>query len=234
MTVKLWKNKRSSIYTKEIPYKTIIAKRPNFYKQDSKIIISRLKRTWTISIDQYTKLFWEKPCFNPKIKFFRIIEVANINKYRHINKRKLFNQVFMGLSWLIKEAKVYHNYININNIISYKNKTGCKIENIFFDWEIKLKNQEYHYKNYITPDATFNLDDKKTYFIETDLWTESYNIVKEKDESYFEFLKLNIEKDQEFKIILFSTPTRLYWYKQRKIFENLDMYNLIYYYPIVH
>ena len=219
----------STFSLEPIPYNLIVKKKPKFDSKKKKIMLNRLKRTGTISIEQYKKLFWEDPYLYSWINFFYVNEIRTNNKYSFMDKQKLLKEKFMKLPGRISDKKLYHNYVNINNIISYKEKNNIETELIHFDSELKLENNKYYYKKYISPDGAI-FTDKIIYLFETDLWTESYRTLEEKANSYFNYINKNY-KNHQFKLILFTTIIRIFTLNKNPTFINLKNYDLIEYYP---
>lgn len=195
-----------------------------------KVMVSRLKRIWYISMWQYEKLFWEKPYLYKGINIFVIDTIWDDDKYTFIDKNILSCEIFLSYHKKISTNRIYRNYTNINNLIDFKNKNNIDVTAIHFDWEIHLGDSGYNSKNRISPDWLI-IKDNTVYLIETDMWNISYNAMSKKDYNYYEYIKKQINKQINFKLVLYTTNARIIGYNSENTFKNLKTKWLIDFYP---
>jgi hypothetical protein len=225
-----------SITIENIPYKDItIARKKTSYSIDKNkeiITLSRLKRTGQLTIEQYEELFWEKPYLSQNIKYYKVVKVSSWLRMRFDNFDKFKNWYYIYHHKNYKSVKHYHNYTNIDNIIKFKKLKDINIVNIHFDDESIHRYDNLNLNQLIKADWVMTKWDNY-YFIETDMWTENYETLKEKDYNYFKLIINLKEKDnfKNYKVVLFTSKIRMLNLKNNNVFENLDKYNLIEYYP---
>jgi len=219
------------IVCKFIPYSELINSHKRINKEKEELIIHRLKRTWQISTVQYKELFGEEPYFSPKLKYYKIIEISDSLRIKFDNFDNFRKSIYMYYI-NINTRRPYHNYTNIDNIIEFKKNNNINLLNIHFDDENFIKYDE-SYKNSLIRADWVVIKDNYYYFIETDLWTENYNILRDKSEKYYKLINLLKDNDPLFnyKLIFFTTYSRIFNLKKEKVFEKLDNMDLIEYYP---
>lgn len=223
----------SPIETEQLWLKDMITRKRAHNRLNEKTTIARVKRTWPISSRQYEELFGEEPFYTDKLKYFKIINISDTMRSKQANIHKFKSEKFIYLPSNPKTVKFYHNYTNIDNIIHYKKKKNINIINIRFDDEFFHILVNWINEKYIKPDWIL-LKWNTIYFLETDMWTETYSRLKEKDEAYIKMIrKLEKEKDfEKFKVLLYTTNTRVINLHKQNTFENLSKNGLIEYYWI--
>jgi len=221
----------SSIYIENLPYESVVKRKPKLNYAKEKVIIARLKRTWPISIRQYEELFWEKIYFSTKMKFFRVKEILSTLTNRFSNINGFLAEVIIYHPSNFKSVKLYHNYTNIENIIKVKKKHEIHILNVHFDDENINKVDGVIWNEFLRADWVLVKDDT-IYFIETDMGNEKYSILKEKDSNYISVISQLQKKGmyKNYKVLLFTKRTRIVNLKKNNVMENLDSNSLIEYY----
>jgi len=232
--VKVYKHNRiSSINSTLLSIKDVIRRLPLKDIKREKITLANLKATWPISEQQYISLFETKPYYSSKLGFIKINSIWDRSNYRLPNAWKFIGSILMYHPSNIKTTKLYHNFTCIESIINFKEKKDIGFTTISYDDEILLKSNQLGSNKFVKPDWTLVKDDS-IYFIEADMWTETYSKLKEKDENYIDIVAW-LKKSWDFKnikIILYTTVKRWINLNKAWVFSNLEKYNLIEYHQI--
>lgn len=199
-------------------------------KEKQRITIERIKRTGTISILQYMKLWWELPYLTEKIWSFNIKEVRNEYKYsmfKHYKTMKESTFIFYKKDY---SNTLLHQYTNINWILKFRKIFDIQMSNIYFDREIKFQyypHPENVNKNeYICPDGVM-IKGSTMFLFETDLGTEARRELWEKSYAYMRYLSEEWQYEFKWKklksiyVIFHASSNRITKMKMRSYFSCL-------------
>ena len=184
-----------------------------------------------LSFLQFKNLTWLWPYIWKQFKYFWLNKITNNipkNTMSDILSRKY---IYSGKPF--SKFKFLHYTINIDNLIKVRDKYQIKNSCILSEDKLIYVMPDMRYKwlisKKIRPDWILFTDDTKwIIFIETDLWTESSKILKEKDRLYIQLIQ-ELKNDKlftKFKVIFFWSKRRINNVKVRA-FPNLTGLNLI-------
>lgn len=183
--------------------------------------LARFKIAGFFTFFQYVWLFGERPYLTiADFSFIRLSGDKDLNGKVIILPKKRKIDIHM----------VRHLYTNNQNLIE-KNKVIQG--NVIFDQEISLKIEDPFGDMWLRPDALI-LKGDKTYFIETDLYSERKGVLRDKSDLYKQYIVQELDKwnsDLNNICIIFLTTTQKRIDKIRKawIFHALELLDLIEY-----
>jgi len=167
-------------------------------------------------------LWWVYPFLTEDFIFIKIINDCFLKDQILIHhKKSKFNQF-----------KIIHNYLNTNNII--KAIKRFNVSTLYIDQKCSfLIIDKFWDKNYLKPDSIVVHKDKY-YFIETDTWTETNTILREKWNMYIQYFiqehnLWNIEYNQVKVLFFFNSQRKITTVKKNKVFNWLELLDLIEY-----
>jgi hypothetical protein len=105
--------RNSNVYTEIVPYNKVVKKKFRQNIIEEKVIISRLEKTWPITIRQYETLFKEKVYYSTKLIFFRVTYITRQFRYKLSNITDFQSELFICHFKNYNENNLYHNYTNI-------------------------------------------------------------------------------------------------------------------------
>lgn len=200
-----------------------------FSKENEQRVISRIRRTWPINKRIYEDIFKEKMLQTEKMNYFAISEVLPTLRVYFDNIREFTNSIFVYDKKNYKSVKLYHNFTTLEKVADFMKKfPETDPSGVFFDDEIIL-NVPGTIKSHIKPDATI-LRWNNLYFFEIDMWNESFDILRKKDEDYIKVINELKGNYSSIRVYFFSKWTRILNIKKRNVFRFLDANLFIEYY----
>lgn len=190
-----------------------------------------ISRTWPIKKEQLKRLLWYEIDISSK----NILR-TNIVDWKADNFWIDFSGSDVYSYKTYPKQKILHNVFLIETYLLLKNKFWWDIYNTFFDGEVSVSINTSVLSEWnieLQPDiAVFRWN--TILCIEMDMWTESYEVLKNKQLSYLKFIKKFWDKYKI--VILFSSfKNRNEKVKYYDIFKWLDIrfFNLDEYLPYV-
>jgi hypothetical protein len=185
----------------------------------NKQLESFLERTGPIKKNQLSKLVWYS------------IDIASKN----VLKTKIVeweNKDFkIDFSWediysykTYPKRKILHNVLLIETYLLLRNKIWADLYNTFFDGEISIPVMESNFAAgniILQPDITVYRGNT-IICIEMDMWTESYQILKEKETTYKKFAAKYWDK-YKITVVFSSFTKRNEKIKEYWIFKDIDV-----------
>ena len=208
--------------------------------KENAIMRQRIERTWPITVSQYRRLWGETPAYGIRTGAYIVEGIrSGMDMSKDMKgvwyKKDLPNmrRLSGGATVLFGEApgehSILHAYSNLNLVIDYMRTLKLTPNDILFDGELNIElgswMRDDPFESF-RPDCTI-LKWNSIIFIETDLWTEVIEVLKEKARMYRKFFDTGLLQEMGYTkihVVFNSFTKRIQSVHKNKCFEPIKKY----------